>query len=259
MVRKPLLPVALNTCHQFGEIKHSGGREGRGWGACAADWNHSRSVFPDLLLNEVLHKHGKCWCWHMCYIPTRVLLHLSSCQKHFQLPGLCSGSVEGFSSEGLSLPCSCSSHQGFCIESRIRPSGSTRWHWWHKRKKCWCVYGPGSELFICSSNWLFAAHVFCSKDVSWAGGSDTRALGQSQLNQLLEFCNKCQSGTRTPPDQVGTLPPAPDAAKLCRIQVGLVLLVSDAADGECYKLRSWMKLNWAKMYLLFWIEALTGQ
>lgn len=72
----------------------------------------------------------------------------------------------------------------------------------------------------------------------------------SSIN-CLSSATSVRVGPGPPQTQVGTLPPAPDAAELCRIQVGLILLVSDAADGECYKLRSWMKLNWAKMYLLF--------
>lgn len=172
---------------------------------CAADWNHSSSVLPDLLFNEILHKHGESWCWHMCYIPTGVPLHIFPYQKHFHLPEMFSGNAEWFSSPGLFLPCSCSPRRCFCIKSRIRPSGSTRWHWWQKRNKCWCMCSPGSELFLCASNWLFAPAVFCSKDVSWAGGSDTRALGQSQLDKLLESCNKCQSGTETPTDPGGAI------------------------------------------------------
>lgn len=46
----------------------------------------------------------------MCYIPTGVPLHLFPCQKHFHLPQMYSCNVEWFSSQGLSLPCSCSSH-----------------------------------------------------------------------------------------------------------------------------------------------------
>lgn len=122
------------------------------------------------------------------------------CQKHFQLSEMWSGSAEWFSSQVS--PC----HVHAALTNAFAQgafAGNTRWLWWQKRNKCWCICGPGSELFLCSSNWLFAAHVFCSKDVSWAGGNDTRALGQSQLNKLLEFCDKCQSGAGTAPDLGG--------------------------------------------------------
>lgn len=47
---------------------------------------------------------------------------------------------------------------------------------------------PGSEHFFCSSNWMFSTNVFYNEDVFWAGGNDTCALVQSQLNKLLELC-----------------------------------------------------------------------
>lgn len=54
----------------------------------------------------------------------------------------------------------------------------------------------------------------------------------SSIN-CLSSATSARVGLGLPQTQVGTLPPAPNAADLCRIQVGLILLASDAADGEC--------------------------
>lgn len=96
---------------------------------------------------------------------------------------------------------------------------------------------PGSEHFFCSSNWLFATNVFYNEDVFWAGGNDTCALAQSQLNKLLELCTgiKWIWDSHTP-RLWAILPSAPDAADLCRIQVVLFHRDFMLLTGEWWQL-----------------------
>lgn len=54
----------------------------------------------------------------------------------------------------------------------------------------------------------------------------------SSIN-CLSSATRVRVGPGLPQTQMGTLPPAPDAADFFRIQVGLILFASDAADGEC--------------------------
>lgn len=158
------------------------------WWGCVLQSGITHSLLPGSLFNQTLHKHGKSWCWHMlCTASMDVLLHLFPCQKHCHQPEMCSSTAEWFCSRDLtlSLLCACSSCQCLCIKSSIRPSGRTRWHSWQKRNRCRCISSPGSGLSLYSTNWLFATDVFCNDDGFWAGGSDTCALGHSQLNKLL--------------------------------------------------------------------------
>lgn len=122
-----------------------------------------------------------------------VFLQLFPCQKRCHQPNMCSWMILLMGSHFLLAMC-VQLLPKFMHQSRIRPSGSTRWHLWWKRNRCRCVSSPESELFLCSSNWLFATNVFCNEGVFWAGGSDPWALSQSEFNKLLGICTRIRVG-----------------------------------------------------------------
>lgn len=159
------------------------------------------------------------------------------------------------------LLCACSSHWCLCIKSRIRLSGSTRWHSWQNRNRCRCVSSPGSELFLCSTNWFFVTNIFCNEDVFWAGGSDTCALGCSQLNKLLVLCTGIRVGSGLP--QIQTMGHLAFSSRYCRsLQnsgmfdfIGIWCSWRENAKNQgdgCAQ-------TGQKMHLFFWTAAFTGE